>query len=257
MKKIRILFIAVFLVFLGASLAWAPCGISGYVYCDVDQDGIFNNDDIPLEGVDILLDGVSVATTDENGMYSIESHELCDGVLLSLDETTLPEEYTNYKFVNPLNNDGVTYEKVRADKEPPLPLPRQDFGVFDDACVPFVYEGCTPGFWKIKSNEKPHCWCSTYYDNPLLTQVYDEAALALYEGTTKNSDKFKEETLDDALDFKGGGDLEGAVRKMLRMGTAALLNACTPLVRPQCIICCSWNEEYRSNAPRKFGGLFG
>ena len=436
MKKIRILFIAVFLVFLGASLAWAPCGISGYVYCDVDQDGIFNNDDIPLEGVDILLDGVSVATTDENGMYSIESHELCDGVLLSLDETTLPEEYTNYKFVNPLNNDGVTYEKVRADQEPPLPLPQQDFGVYDDACVtrdivavkecvasgttsdddaefkititnkgdtdftcegpeigtpisvpaddpiqtkegimvspaddvcleqdpkvinetivicndglgsafelpvsascpvpcdrdivavkecvasgttsdddaefkititnkgdtdftcegpeigtpisvpaddPIqtiegimmspaddvcleqdpkvinttivicndglgtafelpvsancpvpcddpVYEGCTPGFWKMKSNSKDHCWCSDYYANPKLTEVYDAAALALYKGTTKNSAGFKDEDLDNALDFKGGGDLEGAVRKMLRMGTAALLNACT------------------------------
>ena len=33
--------------------------------------------------------------------------------------------------------------------------------------------------------------------------------------------------MDDALDFKGGGDLEGAIRKLLRHGTAALLNACT------------------------------
>jgi hypothetical protein len=160
-------------------------------------------------------------------MYSIDSHDLCNGTLLSLDETTLPEEYTNYSFVNPSNNNGVEYDKVRSDKEPPLPLPRQDFGVFDDACVPVVYQGCTPGYWKIKSNDKDHCWCSYYYDNPLLTMVFDPAALALYNKTRKNSEGFTKETLDNALDFKGGGDLEGAARKLLRHGTAALLNACT------------------------------
>jgi hypothetical protein len=88
-------------------------------------------------------------------------------------------------------------------------------------------EGCTPGYWKIKSNDMDHCWCSEYYANPLLTQVYDPAALALYGETRKNSEGFADETLDDALDFKGGGDLEGAARKLLRHGTAALLNACT------------------------------
>jgi hypothetical protein len=89
------------------------------------------------------------------------------------------------------------------------------------------YQGCTPGYWKIKSNDKDHCWCSEYYANPLLTQVYDPAALAVYDETIKNSDGFKEETLDNALDFKGGDDLEGAARKLLRHGTAALLNDCT------------------------------
>jgi hypothetical protein len=91
-------------------------------------------------------------------------------------------------------------------------------------------EGCTPGYWKIKSNDKPPCWCDTYASNPKLTAVYDEAALALYDGggrKAKNSDGFTEETLDDALKFQGGGDLSGAARKLLRHGTAALLNACT------------------------------
>jgi hypothetical protein len=92
-------------------------------------------------------------------------------------------------------------------------------------------EGCTPGFWKIKSNGKPPCWCDTYIGNPLLTAVYDEAALAAIPHVNgrkeKNSAGFAAETLDNALDFKGGGDLEGAIRKLLRHGTAALLNACT------------------------------
>jgi hypothetical protein len=92
-------------------------------------------------------------------------------------------------------------------------------------------EGCTPGFWKIKSNGKEPCWCDTYIGNPLLNTVYSAAALAAIPHVSarkeKNSAGFTVETLDDALKLKGGGDLEGAVRKLLRMGTAALLNACT------------------------------
>jgi hypothetical protein len=95
-------------------------------------------------------------------------------------------------------------------------------------------EGCTPGFWKQKNNRdypEDSCWCDTYKSNPNLTEVYSEAALAAIPHVSarkeKNSAGFTEETLDDALDFQGGGDLEGAVRKLLRHGTAALLNACT------------------------------
>ncbi len=97
--------------------------------------------------------------------------------------------------------------------------------------VPTGGEGCTPGFWKIKRNGMEPCWCDTYIGNPLLTAVYDAAALAAISHVSarkeKNSAGFTEETLDDALKFKGGGDLEGSIRKLLRMGTAALLNACT------------------------------
>jgi hypothetical protein len=224
MKKLPILFIAVFLVLLGVSQAWAPCGISGFVYCDVEKNGTFDpsEGDKPLPDVDILLDGAPVATTNSEGWYSISSFELCNGEELSLDVTTLPDDYV---FINPSTN-GVPYEIVYVSSGDPFP--HQDWAIYSDTCVSVVGEGCTPGFWKIKSNDKPPCWCDTYISNPLLTEVYDPAALALYDATNKkNSDGFTKETLDDALDFKGGGDLEGAARKLLRHGTAALLNDCT------------------------------
>jgi hypothetical protein len=220
MKKLTIFFIAVFLVFLGVSAAWAPCGIEGFVYCDVEKNGTFdpNEGDKPLPDVDILYDGAIVATTNSEGWYSISIHELCDGGVISLDVTDLPDGPV---FINPSTNVAPSVPVLRG-------YAQQDWAIYSETCVPDKGEGCTPGYWKIKSNDKNHCWCDTYYDNPLLTEVYDPAALALYDETKKkNSDGFTKETLDDALDFKGGGDLEGAARKLLRQGTAALLNACT------------------------------
>jgi hypothetical protein len=103
MKKLPILFIAVFLVLLGVSQAWAPCGIEGFVYCDVEKNGAFDpsEGDKPLPDVDILYDGAPVATTDSEGWYSIQTHELCDGGVISLDVTDLPNGPV---FINPSTN---------------------------------------------------------------------------------------------------------------------------------------------------------
>jgi len=221
MKKLPILFIAVFLVLLGVSQAWAPCGIEGFVYCDVEKNGTFDpsEGDKPLPDVDILYNGAIVATTNSEGWYSVQTHALCgDGGVISLDVTDLPDGPV---FINPSTNVAPSVPVLEG-------YAQQDWAIYSDTCVPVVgYQGCTPGYWKIKSNDKDHCWCSEYYANPLLTQVYDPAALALYDKTKKNSQGFTKETLDNALKFKGGGDLEGAARKLLRQGTAALLNACT------------------------------
>jgi hypothetical protein len=127
MKKLPIIFIAAFLVFLGVSVAWAECVIEGYVYCDADKDGTYSDGDKPLPDVDILIDGAYGATTDSEGWYSISSHALCDVEVISLDVATLP--FADYVFIEPSTN-GVPNTAVYPITE------QQDWAIYSDTCVP-------------------------------------------------------------------------------------------------------------------------
>jgi hypothetical protein len=106
MKKLAVVFIAGCLVFLTASAAWAPCGLSGYVFCDVNQNGEIDEGDTPFSGVGILIDGVQPATptfTDANGFYYVlEDYYVCKAETVSLDLATLPADVT---FINTLTNE--------------------------------------------------------------------------------------------------------------------------------------------------------
>ncbi|MHC4962529.1 MAG: COG1470 family protein [Planctomycetota bacterium] len=86
-------------------------------------------------------------------------------------------------------------------------------------------EGCTPGFWK----NHPDCWCDYYTPEMLLSDVFvvlnNEPYVSIDDDDRKSD--FNNDTLADALRYRGGRGLAGTVRNMLRHATAALLNACS------------------------------
>lgn len=106
MKKATWFISFVFILFFGAAAAWAPCGLSGYVFCDVNGDGVISEGDTPLSGVGILLDGESPGIyTDATGYYYVLDHYICGVETVSLDLLTLPDDVI---FVDPAEN-GVAY----------------------------------------------------------------------------------------------------------------------------------------------------
>ena len=88
-------------------------------------------------------------------------------------------------------------------------------------------EGCTPGFWK----NHPDCWCDAYTPDMLASDVFTRLASAPYDtlgdDETPSKSDFNNDTLMDALKYRGGADLAGSVRNLLRHATAALLNGCS------------------------------
>ena len=101
---------------------------------------------------------------------------------------------------------------VESDPLGPLTNPVSDR---DCAEVEIVgEEGCTPGFWK----NHPACW-ECFSPDDLVSDVFTiPAALS----------DLADDTLMDALNYKGGKGVEGAARNLLRQAVAALLNACDP-----------------------------
>lgn len=72
-------------------------------------------------------------------------------------------------------------------------------------------EGCTPGYWKNHTDN----W-QEQTPNTQLDWVFDfPASLA----------SFRDDTFLEALNYGGGGGLEGATRTLMRAGVAAWLNA--------------------------------
>ena len=88
-----------------------------------------------------------------------------------------------------------------------------------------VNEGCTPSFWKYHRA----CWCDSYEPDMLLSDVFTRLSAAPYDSIDDDDRKsdFDQDTLQDALRYRGGGELAGATRDMLRHATAALLNGCS------------------------------
>lgn len=80
----------------GLSSAAFAYSISGYVYCDTNDDGIIDENDTPLAGVDVTLVGPSfqlTVTTDETGSYSASGLVAGDWNI-SLEGSTLGAEAT-------------------------------------------------------------------------------------------------------------------------------------------------------------------
>ncbi|MHB1455239.1 MAG: DUF7507 domain-containing protein [Saccharofermentanales bacterium] len=85
-----------------------------------------------------------------------------------------------------------------------------------DSCEVIIedYEGLTPGFWK----NHPDLWVD-YDPDDLVGDVFDiPAALSA----------LADDTLMEALNYKGGSGAIGAARNLLRQAVAALLNASHP-----------------------------
>ena len=72
MKKINWLIPLAFIIFAGATQARAPCGLSGYVFCDVNQNRVIDEGGTPYAGVGILIDGLPTTIfTDATGKYYV------------------------------------------------------------------------------------------------------------------------------------------------------------------------------------------
>jgi hypothetical protein len=82
-------------------------------------------------------------------------------------------------------------------------------------CHPPGTQGCTPGYWK----NNPECW-ECFDPEDRVCDVFDVPA-ELHEEFCDDDD-----TLMDAMNFTGGGKVEGAARNLLRHAVAAILNAC-------------------------------
>lgn len=81
-------------------------------------------------------------------------------------------------------------------------------------------EGCTPGYWKNHTDS----WPPTGYSTVQSVESAFAQAASYAAGSA---------TLLEALDFGGGGGLDGASQILLRAGVAALLNASHPDVEYQ------------------------
>jgi len=93
----------------------------------------------------------------------------------------------------------------------------------------YYYWAFTPGFWKNHTSSSPSghdAWKYTAYDpGDLLVDVgfiLDELGSESPKGS---KDTFNDKTLLDALRFKGGSGLTGALEILMRAGVASLLNA--------------------------------
>jgi uncharacterized repeat protein (TIGR01451 family) len=101
----------------------------------------------------------------------------------------------------------------------------------DSASYAGIYWAFTPGFWKNNTNDKGQkshdAWKYTQYTTDvLLGDVFDQQCLSEYSPKRgKNAKTFDEFTLLEALSFKGGEDISGAMEILLRAAVASLLNA--------------------------------
>ena len=87
--------------------------------------------------------------------------------------------------------------------------------VAQDECpqCPCGCEGLTPGYWKNHTD----AW-ECYSPGTLLGDIFTFPA---------SFSNLADDTLLEALQYKGGNDVEGAARIFLRQAVAALLNACS------------------------------
>jgi len=136
MKKIGGIILSACLLFACATAAWAPDGLSGFVFCDVNQNGEIDEGDTPFSGVGILIDGAPTAVptfTDADGSYYVLDPYLDGAETLSLDLATLPADAT---FINPSVNE-VTENEVTYNNGL-----QQDWLIGSETCHPTVEQLC-------------------------------------------------------------------------------------------------------------------
>jgi hypothetical protein len=118
-------------------------------------------------------------------------------------EATLPIGVAGVDFmrVNLKGSAAIDNIKIIVDEPPPPPPPGE--------------EGCTPGYWK----NHPKAWAPTGYTTTMTVEdVFD----------VPDAFNLDSKTLLQALSFQGGPYKLGAARTLLRIATAAVLNAAHP-----------------------------
>jgi hypothetical protein len=89
-----------------------------------------------------------------------------------------------------------------------------------------VKQGCTPGYWK--QDQHFGSWVG-YAPSDSLRKVFNLDAY-LTNGILDLNGDGQDDTLLEALRYKGGNGLTGGLRILLRSAVAALLNASNPQV---------------------------
>ena len=195
--------------------------IGDLVWYDENGNGLQDEGEPGIEGVSLslCLDGQEVDTTTSgsDGTYYFEG--LCAGdYVVKVDESTVPEGLMpcecNVGSDDTIDNDcspaNVTLE---TDSSEDLTI---DFGYCDEP-TPGDH-GCTPGYWKNHLDSWPP---TGFTPGQSVESVFSE--MSLYPELANVS-------LEDALAFRGGPAVEGAVRILMRAAVAAVLNASHPAV---------------------------
>ena len=93
---------------------------------------------------------------------------------------------------------------------------------WDDETITFYWMGFTPGYWKNHLSD----WVKTAYTPIMLvTDVFNIThPNVLTKGILDLDGNKKPDTLLDALNYKGGGNIKGKVQILMRAAVAALLN---------------------------------
>ncbi len=93
---------------------------------------------------------------------------------------------------------------------------------------PPAFEGCTPGYWKQEQHFG--AWTGGYLPTTLVMDVFYVKAYVNDAGLLDLNGDGQNDTLLDALRYKGGNGTSGGLRILLRSAVAALLNAASPEV---------------------------
>jgi hypothetical protein len=187
--------------------------IGDLVWCDTNNDGIYDVGEMGIAGVTVNLqcagdDGIfdtgddyyDSEVTDANGNYLFTDVPTGHACRIWVDLSTLP----------PGKVPGVCRTRHNCSPRPGQVYLNLDF------CFIETSEGCTPGYWKNHEES----WAGTgYTTDQTVESVFADAAG--YPALAAAS-------LLDALDFGGGPDAEGAAQILLRAAVAALLNASHP-----------------------------
>ena len=210
---------------------FAPGTKSGTKFDDPNGDGDLT-DGIPLPGWTINAyaddgDGIlsateygagaaATATTDASGDYTLTldpgDYIVCEvqqaGWTQSFPTAATPEaaDCTSVSGATDLAPVGYAITIASGDA-----LTDNDFGNFE------LFEGCTPGFWKVPQHHDS--WAATgFTTGQTLESVFD----------VPDSLALDDRTLLEALNFRGGSTIQGAAEILLRASVAAVLNAAHP-----------------------------
>jgi hypothetical protein len=103
------------------------------------------------------------------------------------------------------------------------PYPNEDGHSYQYIIIEFnLFSGLTPGFWK---NHHPDAWVDGGYDTG---DTLKDTGFIIPDGTMDDNNKREvdeDDTLLEALNYKGGKGDSGAAQILLRAAVAALLNA--------------------------------
>ena len=201
--------------------------LSGYVYCDADNDGVKDAGEKGIAGVVVKVTGTDrlgavnrTTTTNADGFYKFT--QLNPGTY-KLTETQ-PSGVTDGKDTLGRLYDAVTgaqvgnrgtasndmFSNIQIPKGNPVIGKNYNFG---EICEKTGREGRTPGFWKNHLSS----WVGLS-PNQTLESVFN----------VPDSLGLDSKTLIQALNFGGGSGVQGAAQNLFRHAVAALLNAKHP-----------------------------